>query len=153
MEADMPRKLLLILPLLAFAGAAHAYDPLVEARGWQRLAHARSGDCEAEARGNGQIVYIYATGLGADAEGHYYLTNGDVNPVDWAFQADGEGEWARYYMPYVPSQRGGTVNVTISTRECSLGLAFNWRRGIATIDVDGSTHLEPSGDYADGFAD
>lgn len=149
----MPRKLLLILPLIACAGAAHAYDPIVEARGWRQLAHDRNGTCEAEARGNGQVIYIYATGLGADAEGRYFLTNGDIVPIERDIQADSDGEWARYYMPYVPSQRGGTVNITISTRECSLGLAFDWRRGITVIDVDGTRHLESSDDYASAFAD
>jgi hypothetical protein len=149
----MPRKPLLFLPLLALATSASAYDPIVLARGWQQLAYDRNGDCEAEARSNGQIVYIYAVGLGDDAEGHYFLTNGEMTPIDWNIQADSEGEWARYYVPYLPSRRDGVVNVTISTDECSLGLAFQWQRGTSTIDVDGTRQFEPGGDFADRFLD
>jgi hypothetical protein len=151
MEAAMPRKPLLLLPLLLIAGSARAYDPIVIEGDWQQLAHAKNGDCEAEARGNGQIVYIYAIGLGADEPGQYHLTNGDIVPIDWDIHADGNGEWARYYLPYVPPRRAGTVNVTISTRECTLGLEFQWRTGIPVIDVDGTQHLEPGEDAADLF--
>lgn len=147
----MPRTLFLTLPLLACATGASAYDPIVLDRGWQQLAHDRNGDCAAEARSNGQAVYILATGLGSDAAGHYSLTNGEVSPVDWDIQADGNGEWARYYIPYVPSRRGGTVNVTISTGRCNLDLAFTWRRGTMTIDMDGTRQLEASDDFTDSF--
>jgi hypothetical protein len=152
MEAAMRRKLLLLLPLLAVAGSAHAYDPIVLTRGWQQLAHDRNGDCQAEARGNGQLVYIYATGLGADVAAHYYLTNGDMSPIDWDIRADGNGEWARYYIPYRPTARGGDVNVAISTDTCSLTLAFQWQRGTMVTDVDGTRHLEPSDHIAADFA-
>jgi hypothetical protein len=149
----MPRKMLLIIPLLTFAGSASAYDPIVLKRGWQQVAHDKSGDCEAEARTNGQIVYIYAAGLGAGAPGHYYLTNGNMVPLDRNIQADANGEWARYYIPYRVFHRDGTVNVTISTEQCSLGLAFQWKTGVTVIDVDGTRHLETSDDFADRFLD
>lgn len=145
----MLRKLFLALPLLAVAGSASAYDPIVVDRGWPQLAHAKSGDCEAEARGNGQIVYIYATGLKPDEPAHYYLTNGDMKPIDWDIQADGNGEWARYYIPNRPSHSGGAVNVTIAAGQCTLNLAFQWRTGIPVIEMDGTRHLESGDDAAD----
>lgn len=149
----MSCKIFLVLPLLALAGSASAYDPIVLKRDWQQVAYDKSGDCEAEVRTNGQIVYIYAVGLGADAPGRYHLTNGDMQPIDWNIQADGNGEWARYYTPYRSPHRDGSVNVAITTERCSLGLAFQWRTGVPVIDVDGTRHLETSGDYADRFLD
>ena len=149
----MPRNPLLLLPLLLIAESAQAYDPIVLDRGWQQLAHAENGDCEAEARGNGQIVYIYATGLGADEAGRYFLTNGTMKPIDWDIQADGNGEWARYYIPARPSRSSGTVNVTIATGRCSLDLAFQWRTGIPVIEMDGTRHIEPGDDAADVLFD
>jgi hypothetical protein len=152
-EAAMPRKFLAILPLIALAASARAYDPIVESRGWKQVAYAEDGDCEAEVRGNGQFYYIYAVGLGAGAPARYYLTNGDMKPIDWSVRADGNGEFARYYIPfrsdpyYAEAPRhSGTVEVRISTDQCSLALTFDWQRGIVEIEPDGTRHVVPSED-------
>ena len=98
----MSLKLLYALPLatLMLAGSAHAYDPIVQTRGWKQVAYDKDQGCEGEVRGNGQIYYIYAVGLGASTQGRYHLTNVDMEPIDWNITADDNGEWARYYIPF-----------------------------------------------------
>ena len=151
----MLRKMLMVAPLAAIGltTSAHAYDPIVLKRGWQQIAYDESHGCTAEARSNGQFVYIYATGLGANATAHYHLANDNILPIDWNIQADGNGEWARYYIPFHGLRRGGVVQVNISATQCNLNLAFQWQRGIVVIDEDGTRHLESSSDYADRFLD
>lgn len=149
----MPRKTLVILPLIALAGSAHAYDPIVLKRGWQQVAYDEDQGCEAEVRGNGQIYYIYAIGLGEGARARYHLANGDMKPIDWAIRADANGEFARYYIPFrfdphyaEVTRHSGTVEINISTVECSLELSFEWQRGIVEIEPDGTRHVVPSDD-------
>ena len=151
------RKTLLTLPLaaLGLAGSAHAYDPIVLERGWNQLSYDKDRGCEAEVRGNGQIYYIYAVGLGANALGRYFLTNENMEPIEWRITADDNGEWARYYIPfgYTPRDGGlpknsGTVRVNISTDQCSLDLAFGWGLGYPVIETDGTTHIVNDDDYA-----
>jgi hypothetical protein len=146
----MLRKMLLAAPLAAIglATSASAYDPIVEARGWQQVAHDKDQGCEAEVRGNGQIFYVYAVGLGSGGAGRYEVTNRDMPPIDWSITADENGEWARYYIPILPNHRGGTVRVNISTVDCSLAMAFDWRTGYKVIETDGTTHIVNDDDYA-----
>jgi hypothetical protein len=116
-----------ILPLVAaLAGSANAYDPIVEKQGWRQIAFDRDGDCAGEVRTNGKFALINAAGLGAGAPGRYLVTNEDMKPIDWSIAAGPDGEWVRYYVPFLPGEDGGTVRVSISTRQCSLSLAFAW---------------------------
>ena len=144
----MPRKLILALPLVALAASAHAYDPIVTEQGWAQVAYAKDRGCEAEVRGNGQVYYIYAVGLGAGAAAHYHVTNRDMPPIDWNITADENGEWARYYIPFLPNHRSGTVNVDIASADCSLAMAFDWRTGYPVIETDGTTHIVSDDDLA-----
>lgn len=128
----MPRfttRILAIMPLLAvLAGSANAYDPIVEKQGWRRIAFDRDGNCAGEVRTNGRFALINAAGLGPGAPGRYLVTNEDMKPIDWTITAGPDGEWVRYYSPFLPGKETGTVVVTIATRQCSLSLAFAWDR-------------------------
>lgn len=137
----MTRKPLIALLLAASAGTASAYDPIVERRGWPQVAYDEDQDCEGEVRGNGQIFYIYAVGLGSGTRANYYLTNGDMKPIDWQVRADSDGEFARYYMPFRWHRRGDGVSITITTQDCQLDLQFDWKRGYVMIEPDGTRHL------------
>jgi hypothetical protein len=118
---------LAVLPLFAvLAGSADAYDPIVVKQGWRQIAFDRDGACAGEVRTNGKFALINAAGLGAGAEGRYLVTNADMKPIDWTITAGPDGEWVRYYVPFLPGKEAGTVQVTISTRRCSLSLAFAW---------------------------
>ena len=131
----MPRfKTLAILPLAALAGTAQAYDPIVVEKGWPQLDYASDGPCEAEIRGNGKVFLINAVGLGAETPGRYIVTNEDMKPIDWQILTSPDGRWARYYVPFLPNLDAGTVQVTISTRQCSLDLSFNWDTYIPAND-------------------
>ena len=154
----MSLKLLYALPLatLMLAGSAHAYDPIVQTRGWKQVAYDKDQGCEGEVRGNGQIYYIYAVGLGASTQGRYHLTNVDMEPIDWNITADDNGEWARYYIPfhynleYAADQPrySGTVRITLATVQCSLNLAFDWRvGGYTVIEPDGTSHIANDDDF------
>jgi hypothetical protein len=103
-------------------------------KGWRQIAFDRDGDCAAEIRTNGKFVLVNASGLGANSSGRYYLTNRDIKPIDWAISANADGTWARYYVPFVPGRDTGTVEITLATRQCSLGLAFEWDTYIPAND-------------------
>ena len=117
------------LPLAAIglSGPASAYDPIVVKDGWKQVAYDRDGDCEGEVRGNGKIFLINAIGLGEYADGRYYVTNVDMMPIDWDIVTGPNGEWTRYYIPYIPNYEEGTVNVRISTRACNISMTFDWK--------------------------
>lgn len=128
----MPRfepRYLAVLPLAAaLAGAAQAYDPIVLSKEWRQIDFDRDGKCAAEIRTNGKFALINAAGLGAGAPGRYLVTNENMKPIDWSITAGPDGEWVRYYTPFLPGKQAGTVEVTIATRQCSLNLAFAWDR-------------------------
>lgn len=116
---------LVLLPLV-LAGPAAAYDPIVVEQGWHQVAFDRDGDCAAEIRTNRKFALINAAGLGAGEQGRYYLTNADMEPIDWSIVANERGEWRKYYVPYLPDVEAGIVEITLSTRQCTLNLAFQW---------------------------
>ncbi|MGD9665198.1 MAG: hypothetical protein AB7U34_08360 [Novosphingobium sp.] len=107
---------------------AHAYDPIVLDRGWSRVAHDVSGSCEAEVGSNGQFYIIAIYGMAPYEQGRYFLTNGDMKPIDWRVKANGDGAFSRYYIPFRWSQRGGSVNVDFTSESCNIALAFDWAR-------------------------
>ncbi|HSG35258.1 MAG TPA: hypothetical protein VLA37_12035 [Sphingomonadaceae bacterium] len=135
-----------LLPLasVALTGPALAYDPIVEENAWPRLDYAADGECEGEIRGNGKIFLINAVGLGSEQPGRYYLTNQDMVPIDWEIVTGPNGEWMRYYIPFLPGgdHEAGTVNVSISTRYCSLNLTFDWDTYIPENDWSSKRALD-----------
>jgi hypothetical protein len=141
-----------ILPLLAaLAGSAAAYDPIVLKQNWRQIAFDRDGDCAGEVRTNDRFALINAAGLGSGVPGRYLVTNEDMKPIDWTITTGPDGEWVRYYVPFLPGKDAGTVQVTISTRRCSLNLAFAWdtynpANDWASIRAMGGKSLQPSTD-------
>ena len=143
---------LAVLPLAAMlSGVAWAYEPIVVAQNWRQIAFDRDGDCAGEVRTNGRFALINAAGLGSGAEGRYLVTNEDMKPIDWSIEAGPGGEWVRYYVPFLPGKDAGTVQVTISTSQCSLSLAFEWdtynpANDWASIRAMGGESIENRGD-------
>ena len=127
----MPRFIPLLLAAATFgvlSGPAAAVDEIVAERGWQRVAYAEGEDCRAEVRGNGQIYRIVGAGLRPGETVRFHLTNADIPPVDYRIRAGQNGEWVKFYMPFLWNRAGGTVTVELDSASCSLELAFDWAR-------------------------
>lgn len=107
---------------------AQGYDPIVLDRGWNRVAHSASGPCEAEVGSNGKFYIIAIYGMAPYEKGHYFLTNGDMTPIDWRVTASAEGEFSRYYIPFRWNRQGGTVTVDFTSESCNIAMAFDWTR-------------------------
>jgi len=117
------------LAAAALGTATLAYDPIVPARGWYRVASDRSDDCRGEVGTNGQFYVLSVTGLSPGEAGRLQLFNGDMMPIDWTIWADGSGAWQHYYIPFRPNRgEGGVVLAQISAADCSLALEFPWQR-------------------------
>jgi hypothetical protein len=95
---------------------------------WPEVAYASDGRCAISVTGNGQTYRIGITGLEPGEAGRYLLTNGDMTPIDWSIRADGNGGFARYYLPFRWHRDGGTVSVSVTTADCAVTAAFPWRR-------------------------
>ena len=122
-----------LFALLFVANAGLAVTPAggaVDSQ-WSEVVRAEEGDCTLTVTGNGKAYRIAATGLGSGAQGRYRLSNGDMVPIDWTIRADGEGEFARYYLPFRWHRRGGTVAVEVATPRCTISAAFEWVRASA----------------------
>jgi len=118
------RKTLAIVAMLALtAPASAAIDS-----GWPVLAEASDADCSLTVSGNGRFVLIAAGGLEPGDAVRYQLRNGDMAPIDWTVRADGSGRFARYYIPFRWGQRGGTVQVDVTSASCQLSARFPWER-------------------------
>ena len=125
---------LALLPLLALnlaASAATAADPVDSA--WPEVARAQDGNCELSVTGNGRFYRIAASGLGADAPGRLFLSNGDMKPLDWTIRATGNGGFARYYLPFRQHRAGGDVLVSVQSERCDLSTAFAWQRAEVVV--------------------
>lgn len=118
------RTLAALLTLLAVAGPVSA---AIDAD-WAEVATASDGQCTLTVTGNGQAYRIAVSGLEPGAAGRYFLTNGNMKPIDWTIRADGNGTFARYYMPFRWGERGGTVGVAVDADDCSVSASFPWRR-------------------------
>ena len=113
----------------ALSGAAIAYDPIVLAKGWTRVASDRTGDCRGEVGTNGQFYVLSVTGLAPGEAGRLQLFNGDMTPIDWAIRASASGTWQHYYIPFRYNRgEGGMVRAQVSAAGCSLALEFPWQR-------------------------
>jgi hypothetical protein len=117
------RKTLSLIATLALAAPAAA---MVD--DWPVLAEASDAGCALTVTGNGRYVLIAAEGLGDGSAARYQLRNGDMTPIDWSVRADAAGRFARYYIPFRWGQRGGTVQVVVTSETCSLSASFPWRR-------------------------
>ncbi len=120
---------LALLPLLALslaASAATAAAPVDS--GWPEVARAEDGDCTLSVTGNGQVYRIAASGLGAGATGRFFLSNGDMKPLDWTIRATGDGGFARYYLPFRWNRNGGDVLVSVDSARCNISTGFAWQR-------------------------
>lgn len=121
------------ISLAAFAAAvatpAPAYDPVVLAKGWYRVASDQADGCRAEVGTNGQFYVLSVVGLEPDESGRLRITNGDMKPIDRAIRADGNGGWQRYYIPFRPNRgEGGMVFAQVIAADCALALEFPWQR-------------------------
>lgn len=115
------------LPMLAALVLAAPAAAMVDG-GWPVLAEARDAECELTVTGNGRYVMIAAEGLGGGNAARYVLRNGDMKPIDWSVRADAAGRFARYYIPFRWGQRGGTVQVDVTSADCRLSASFPWER-------------------------
>ena len=126
-----PLALLPILALTLAASAVAAAGPVDSA--WPEVARAEDGDCTLSVTGNGRFYRIAASGLGADASGRFFLSNGDMKPLDWTIRATGDGGFARYYQPFRWNRTGGDVLVSFQSARCDLSARFAWRRAAVVV--------------------
>lgn len=124
------------LALCLAAEVAQTAEPIDAA--WPEVALARDGGCVLSVTGNGRFYRIAASGLGAGVPGRFFVSNGDMKPLDWQIRAGGTGEFARYYLPFRHDRNGDailgdTVRVTVTTTVCELSTAFRWSRAGAIV--------------------
>ena len=114
----------------AFAGtAAAAYDPIVLARGWERVDAFNDGECVGEVGSNGQFYVISVGGFAPGEPAFLTITNGDMTPIERPVRANSVGEWQEYYIPFRFNRgEGDAVTVTLAGRTCTVPLGFTWRR-------------------------
>jgi hypothetical protein len=122
----------MLLSLLAVALAPAAIAEPIDA-GWSEVARASDGDCELSVTSNGRFYRIAASGLGAGAPGRYFLSNGDMKPLDWSIRAANDGGFARYYLPFRWHRDGGDVLVSVQSERCVLAATFAWKRGEVVV--------------------
>ena len=119
---------------LAFAiavGSAHAAEA-VDA-GWSEIARDRDGDCRLKVTSEGRFFRIAASGLGAGEPARFFLSNGDMKPIAWTVRADGDGEFARYYLPFRWHRDGDAVAISLESGRCELFAAFDWERAQVAV--------------------
>ncbi|ANY20579.1 hypothetical protein A6F68_02075 [Tsuneonella dongtanensis] len=108
---------------------AMAYDPIVIARGWERVDAFDDGACSGEIGTNGRFYVISAAGFEPGERTFLTITNGDMRPIERPVRADGRGEWHDYYIPFRYNRgEGGDVTVTVSGESCVVPLGFTWSR-------------------------
>ncbi|MFZ1741223.1 MAG: hypothetical protein WAT93_00110 [Pontixanthobacter sp.] len=107
--------------------ATSAYDPVILAKGWERVDFASAEGCEAEIGTNGQFYVIAVYGMRPDEAGSFYLTNEDIKPINRRIRANQQGNWSEYYVPYLWGRSGGLVNINIASESCALNLSFEWK--------------------------
>ena len=115
---------------LAVAGsAAAAYDPIVIARGWERVDAFQTGECTGEIGTNGRFYVISAAGFAPGERASLTITNGDMRPIERTIRADAQGAWRDYYIPFRYNREDGdAVTVTLAGEDCVVPLGFAWRR-------------------------
>lgn len=120
----MTRTALLIAALAtALPAAARPIDG-----DWPEVVYVEDGRCAISVTGNGQAYRIAVIGFEPGEAARYVLTNGDMKPIDWSVRANGDGLFARYYMPFRWHRDGGTVSVSVNSESCALTASFPWQR-------------------------
>ena len=125
------RTFLPALALALLATTATASVP-IDAQ-WPEVARAQDGDCELSVTGNGRFYRIAASGLGSEAPARFFLSNGDMKPLDWSIRAAGDGGFARYYLPFRWHRDGGEVLVSVQSERCDLAATFAWQRAEVVV--------------------
>lgn len=122
-------RIVLAAALAASAVSAVAYDPIVLTRGWYRIDAFDDGKCAGEVGTNGRFYVISASGFAPGEPAFLTITNGDMRPIERAVEADGDGRWQDYYIPFRPNRgEGDLVTVTLAGERCIVPLGFEWRR-------------------------
>ena len=124
------RTFLAAASLTVFAGgAALAYDPIVLARGWERVDTFEGEQCSGEVGSNGRFYVLSASGFTPGEPAFLTITNGDMKPIEREVLANAAGEWQEYYIPFRYNRgEGDFVTVTIAGESCIVPLGFEWRR-------------------------
>lgn len=120
----------MFLALATFAaGPMLAYDPIVIARGWERVDAFANAECAGEVGTNGRFYVISASGFASGEPAFLTITNGDMKPIERAIRANAAGEWQEYYIPFRYNRdEGDLVAVTLASETCVVPLSFEWRR-------------------------
>ena len=105
------------------AAAAHASDSA-----WPRVAHAENEFCEIDVSSNGKFFRIDTSGLVPGSVGRFVLTNEDIAPLRYAMLADSEGQWSKYYLPFLWHRPSGVVSVELRNGDCAISASFPWER-------------------------
>ena len=121
---------LFALATLAFSASAQTASI---GNSWPLLSFARDGACELTITGTSRALQLRASGLIPGEALRIALTNGDMQPVQFAAFADRNGQLQRYYFPFRLNRDGGSVAVTLGAARCALAAAAPWTRGVHTI--------------------
>ena len=115
-----------LLSVLA-ATAAQAYDPIVLARGWERVDAFEFDACTGEVGTNGRFYVMSASGFAPGESAVLTIENGDMRSIEREVRANQAGEWRDYYIPFRPNRgEGGLVRVTVAGDACVVPLSFEW---------------------------
>ena len=118
-----------ILTLAAIGTPALGYDPIVLARGWERVDRFENEACVGEVGTNGRFYVISASGFTPGGPAYLTITNGDMKPIERNVRANDAGEWSEYYIPFRYNRgEGDFVTVTLAAESCVVPLGFEWRR-------------------------
>lgn len=113
----------LALIALVASTAAAAYDPIVLARGWERVDYAEDAQCTGEVGSNGRFYVLAVYGMEPGEPAQLVITNGDMPPIVRRVRADTRGKWQDYYLPFRPNRgEGGFVTATLTSASCRLSL-------------------------------
>ena len=122
------------LPALALALSATTATASVPIDApWPEVARTQDGDCALSVTGNGRFYRIAAAGLGSEAPARFFLSNGDMKPLDWSIRAAGDGGFARYYLPFRWHRSGGQILVSVQSERCDLAATFAWQRAEVVV--------------------
>lgn len=129
--SELLRRLLALTAPLVLAGPAAAIAPIDS--GWPEIARSTDGDCALAIASNGRFYRIEISGLGAGEGARYRISNGAMKPIDWQVRANGEGRFARYYLPFREISAGDDVTVSFASQTCNLSAGFAWQRGMVVV--------------------
>jgi hypothetical protein len=114
---------------------AQALDEIVTARGWRQVDYAENRTCRAEVRGNGKTYRIAGSGFAPGEPVDIRLANANLKALEYRDMANGDGDWRRFYVPFLWNTPGGLVTVTVTTPRCRLALDFTWERSTVGLEA------------------